>query len=397
MNTSTDTTNENTAPAGPVEREQMFNWSPSKEAISIALRVVGIGVVMLGALGFGLSFRSVGNAAIPFLHGWAFVLPVMIDLGIAILTILGLVLALAGMPSKMIGLAANLLACVTLYLNCADQHGIYAMVMHGAGPLMWIVVVEFGGLTLRKLVGLEHAKPKIERVRISLWFLRPGPTFRLWRQMRIQQIRTYDDAIARDNARRVVTGRMRLNHGRFWRSKAPLSDRIALRLQGQPVEGVEAELNAHQTTANLLAGIAPEAPAAHTETAPEPTPATVAPTAPVPAQSATTPLPQATAKAPRAPRTQTPGVGRVRTPQALTDAELADKAEELERAALAASGGATGMSYRAAQTALRVGNAKAKRALDTARERINTAPIPTVVIPAPAAPLAHSNGQAVKI
>jgi hypothetical protein len=138
---------------------------------------------------------------------------------------------------------------------------------------------------------------------------------------------------------------------------------------------VEAELNAHQTTAALLSGITPEAPAPAAETAPEPTPAPEAPAAPVPAQSATTPPPAAAPKAPRAPRTQTPGVGRVRTAQVLTDAQLADKAEALERAALAESGGASGLSYRAAQSALSVGYGKAKTALDTARARIAAQPL----------------------
>lgn len=383
MNTDTATI-ATEQPEASVERKQMFHWQPSEEAIKQGLRVAGLGAAVLGALGFALSFRSVGNAAIPYLGGLAFVLPFIIDLGIAVLTILSLVLALAGMPSRLVSLIPNLLSAYTLYLNCADQKSIYGAVIHGAGPLMWITVVEIGGMTIRRLVGLEHVKPKIERMRLSLWALRPGATFRLWRQMRIQQIRTYREAVDRDAARAVVVGRMRLHHGRRWRTRAPLAERIALRLQGQSTEGVAAQLTAHQTTADLLSGITPDA-----------APQAPAATAPVPAQPATAPAPaprSATAvKPPRAPRQQTPGVGRVRTAQTRTDAELADAAEALERAALAASGGASGISYRAAQDALNVGYPKAKKALDAARARIN-APVATVVIPAP---LAHANGSAV--
>lgn len=136
--------------------------------------------------------------------------------------------------------------------------------------------------------------------------------------------------------------------------------------------------------------------------APEPTPAPLPAAAPVPAsvpaQTATAPLPAprptTAPTTPRAPRKQTPGAGRIRTPQTRTDEELATDAEALERAALAASGGASGTSYRAVQDALSIGYPKAKRALDAARARITSAPIPTVVIPAPTA---HANGSAVTI
>lgn len=383
--------------APTVEREQMFHWSPSSSLIGTLLKAAFAGAAILGLLGFALSFRSVAASASHDLHGWSFVLPVIIDLGIAVLTMLSLVLALAGMPSRLINLVPTGLSAYTLYLNCADQPGIYSKLVHGAGPLMWIVVVEAGGLVVRRLAGLENAKPSIERLRWSLWILRPVPTFRLWRQMRVHQIRTYRGVLDRDAARRVVKGRMRLHYGRTWRTRAPLGERIALRLQGQGAEGVREELTAHQSIAALLADAPQDAP----EPFIEPEPELIAPTAPAAAQPATAPAPAprpaASPSTPRAPRTQTPGAGKVRSVQTHTDAELVDLAEAAERAALAASGGASGLSYRAAMAALHVGAPKAKEALDAARERIAAAAIPTVVIPAPAAPVAVANGSSAVI
>lgn len=359
----------------PGERKQLFSWSPSTSVVQTMLRAAGAGAGLLGLLGFGLSFRSVAAAAAPYLGGWSFVLPVIIDLGIAVLTILSLTLALAGMPSRLVSGVPTLLSAYTLYLNCADQKSPYAMVIHGAGPLMWILVVEIGGLTVRRLVGLENAKPRIERLRLSLWFLRPVPTFLAWRRMRVHQIPTYLGALDRDAARRVVKGRMRLHYGRTWRTRAPLSERIALRLQGHGAEGVRGELSAHQSIAALLA----DEPQGVAEASVAELPEQTAPTAPAPAQPATAPAPAAVPQASKAPAAkrvrQTPGAGRVRTVSQYTDAELVDLAEAAERAALAESNGASGLSYRAAQAELHVSYPKAKQALDTARERIARTPL----------------------
>lgn len=368
----------------PAQRKQLFRWSPSSDVVQMLLRVAGAGAAILGLLGFGLSFRSVASAATPYLGGWSFVLPVIIDLGIAVLTLLGLTLALAGMPSRLVSGIPTLLSAYTLYLNCADQKTIYGAVIHGAGPLMWILVVEIGGLTVRKLVGLENEKPRIERVRMSLWILRPFGTWRLWRQMRIQQIGTYREAIDRDAARAVVVGRMRLHHGRMWRSKAPLAERIALRLQGRDVSGVSAELNAHQLTADLLRGgptVAEQLSQAETVPAAQPASAPASQTAPKASPSASRPK-------------ATPGTGRVRRVQPQrSPQQLATEVEALEDAALAASG--KGVSYRAATAALGIRYADAKAAVDEMRARRAAPVAPVLILPtAPAAPAAL-NGSAV--
>jgi hypothetical protein len=196
--------------------------------------------------------------------------------------------------------------------------------------------------------------------------------------MRVHQITTYAGALDREAARAVVKGRMRLHHGRFWRWSAPLAERIALRLQGREVTGVAAELGAHQAKAELLTGVTEKQQDEAADVAPE-VPADVpAETASVPGQAATAPAPVAAKPAAAKRVRQTPGAGRVRTVQTRTDAELTDAAEALERAALAASNGASGLSYRAAQAGLHVSYPKAKAALDAARERIAAKPLTLV-------------------
>ena len=151
-----------------------------------------------------------------------------------------------------------------MYANIAPQHSAYGKILHGAPPAVWTLVVVIAESTIRRLVGLSDEK-RIEALRKSLWLLRPAATWRLWRRMRIEQITTYRAALDHDAARAAVVGRLRLHHGRMWRSKAPLAERIALRLQGRDPGGVAEILTAHQETAALLA-----APAAGPQQAPEP-------------------------------------------------------------------------------------------------------------------------------
>src|SRR5581483_7054408 len=153
------------------------------------------------------------------------------------------------------------LVALTVYANIAPQPSLYGKILHGAPPVVWVIVIAVAEGLIRRLAGLSDER-RIEQVRRSLWVLRPVATWRLWRAMRIHEIPTYAAALDRDAARAAVVGRLRLHHGRMWRSKAPLAERIALRLQGRDPEGVAEILTAHADTAALLAA---PAGTAHTE------------------------------------------------------------------------------------------------------------------------------------
>jgi len=243
------------------ERGQMFEWKPSPEIVKTALGFAFAGAGLLGAVGFGESFGSLMGVAEPYL-GWAsWVLPVVVDLGILVMTVLGLVLAMAGMPSRSISLVPVALSAFTLYLNTTDQHTWTGKAVHGGGPAMWILVVWAGEYAVRRLVGLSGvAKP--ERIRWILWLIRPVSTLRLWREMRIHQIATYRAALDRDATRTAVVGQLRLRHGRRWKHSAPLAERVGLRLLGRDPAGVRVSLDQHAETVSLLArpalGAAPE-------------------------------------------------------------------------------------------------------------------------------------------
>ena len=366
------------------ERGQMFKWTPPAELIKSAIGVAFAVAGLLGVIGFGESFGSLMSVAWPYL-GWAsWILPTMIDLGILVLTILALVLDLAGMSSRVIALIPTGLAAYTLYLNTEAAPSMVGKFVHGVGPGMWILVIEAGGIVLRRLVGLSHKLAKPEKIRRVLWLIRPLSTLRLWREMRIHQLPSYRAALDRDAARTAVTGRLRLAHGRRWKRSAPLGERIALTLLGRDPEGVRTALDAHTETARLLTytdgDTAPD-------TIEQPAPAPVV----IPAQPATAPVP-APVRSAAAPKVrQVAGVGKVRRPAALSDEQLVAEVVRMESEALAASGGTSGTSNRAVQTALGVGYKRVKPVLDQVRAA-QSAPVPVQIIAAPAAVVEHVNG-----
>jgi hypothetical protein len=226
-------------------------WRPSPEFIRMSLLWLAVGIATIGAAALALSFASVAAAAHPYFGDASWVIPVIADVTIAILFFLSISMELNGLRSPLASYGAKALVGFTVYANVAPQHGLYGKILHGAPPIVWTLTVVIAEGAIRKLVGLGDDK-RIEGVRRSLWLLRPLGTWRIWRRMRIEQIRTYADALDRDAARAAIVGQLRLNHGRMWRSKAPLAQRIALRLEGRDPAGVAKTLKAHGAVVTLL-------------------------------------------------------------------------------------------------------------------------------------------------
>ncbi|MEV6133662.1 DUF2637 domain-containing protein, partial [Streptomyces violaceusniger] len=70
----------------------------------------------------------------------------------------------------------------------------------------------------------------MESVRITRWLLAPVPTFRLWRRMKLWELRSYDEVIRLEQDRLVYQARLRARYGRAWRRKAPVESLMPLRL-----------------------------------------------------------------------------------------------------------------------------------------------------------------------
>ncbi|MBL1120668.1 hypothetical protein JK364_51680, partial [Streptomyces sp. 110] len=60
--------------------------------------------------------------------------------------------------------------------------------------------------------------------------LAPVPTFRLWRRMKLWELRSYEEVIRLEQDRLVYQARLRARYGRSWRRKAPVESLMPLRL-----------------------------------------------------------------------------------------------------------------------------------------------------------------------
>jgi len=347
-----------------------LTWAPSEEASKRALGFFAAGGALIGIVGFSVSFDSVMLAARPYLGMASWCVPVMIDLAIFVTSGLALFLQLHGLGAKWIRAIPNALALWTLYLNTATQHAWFGRAVHAAGPALWVVTVEIANYAVRKLVGLSDER-RIEGLRRSLWLLRPFATWRIFRQMRIHQITTYAAALDRDAARAAVVGRLRVQHGRLWRQKSPLSERIALRLQGRDPGGVAQVLTDHQSTVMLLQAPAGTQQAPLPGAAPEPAPAAL-PAAPTRARS-------------RAAKRRT-RVAHPATADTRTWNELVDLAQTVNALAVTETGSPAGVGRLKREVG--VGQPRAQQL----RDYLAALPAPTqVALPAQ---VEHANGTA---
>jgi Protein of unknown function (DUF2637) len=347
-------------------------WRPTEDGAKLILLWFGIAVAVIGAIALALSFVSVQDAARPYFGDAAWALPVLADTTIGVLTFMSIALELNRLRSALARYGARALVALTIYANVAPQHSLYGKILHGAPPAVWVLVVAIAENAIRRLMGLSDDR-RIEALRKSLWLLRPFATWRIWRAMRIHQITSYAAALDRDAARAAVVGRLRLHHGRMWRAKAPLGERIALRLQGRDPAGVAAVLRDHADTVALLSA-APETESQSTAEAPLPETTQVAP-------------PRVTRHAlPRGANRRT-RVAHPATGDTRSWAELVDLAQTVNAQAMTETGAPAGVGRLKREVG--VGQPRAQQLRD------HLAALPGAGQVALPAPTEHANGTAV--
>lgn len=215
-------------------------WERLKESGAIrglvGLAVAGGAVVAI--IGFAGSYDAVHKLAQRVGFGWfAYVLPVGIDAGIVVLLALDVVGTWLRMGWAPLRYVAWLLTVATIAFNAASglQEGapvwrdILTSSMHGVMPVLFVIAVEWARHVVGRIADIE-ADRHMEGVRLRRWLLAPWPTFRLWRRMTLWELRTYDEAIATEQARLVYRAQLQAKFGRMWRRKAPLALRMPLRL-----------------------------------------------------------------------------------------------------------------------------------------------------------------------
>jgi hypothetical protein len=225
------------APQAPVRRETRVSASlrhpiaHAALAVKIAAAVLAPLVASLAVLAGIGSFATIRHQATPWFGDAAWIVPVGIDIGIIALLAWDLLAEYLRFPWPVLRWTAWLFVGMTVFLNISAAHGhLSAIVMHAAMPMLVVVVVEGIRHLLRQWTGLA-AGTRIERIPASRWLMSPWASFMLARRMVLWQVTSYRYGLALEYQRLQTIAQLQETYGRhLWRWKAPLRDRLTLRL-----------------------------------------------------------------------------------------------------------------------------------------------------------------------
>ncbi|MDH2393433.1 DUF2637 domain-containing protein [Streptomyces sp. HNM0663] len=197
----------------------------------ILVGVVVTGAVIIAAIGFAGSYAAVRELAEQKGFGdFSLVFPIGIDAGICVLLALDLLLTWIRIPFPLLRQTAWLLTAATIAFNGAaawpDPLGVG---MHAVIPVLFVVSVEAARHAVGRIADITADK-HMEGVRLTRWLLSPIPTFRLWRRMKLWELRSYEQVIKLEQDRMIYQARLQARYGRAWRRKAPVEALMPLRL-----------------------------------------------------------------------------------------------------------------------------------------------------------------------
>jgi hypothetical protein len=186
------------------------------------------GLAALGGIG---SFATIRHQAQPWFGSSSWIVPVGIDLGILALLAWDLLDEYLGLPWPPLRWTAWTFIAATVYLNVAAAHGNpTAAVMHAAMPVLFITVIEGIRHLIRQATGLADGT-RLEPIPAARWLLAPRSSFLLYRHMVLWHVTSYQHGLVLEHKRLLAIARLQQNYGHyFWRWRAPLHERIALRL-----------------------------------------------------------------------------------------------------------------------------------------------------------------------
>ncbi|MGA5823369.1 DUF2637 domain-containing protein [Kitasatospora sp. NPDC094028] len=195
------------------------------------LGLVAAGACIISGIGFAGSYNAVRELAEKKGFGaFSYAFPIGVDAGIVVLLALDLVLTWLRIPFPMLRQTAWLLTVATIAFNAAASWGDpLGMGMHAVIPVLFVVVVEASRHAVGRIAAIT-ADRHMESVRVMRWILSPVPTFRLWRRMKLWELRSYDEVIRLEQNRLVYRAQLRFRYGRGWRRSAPIQALLPLKL-----------------------------------------------------------------------------------------------------------------------------------------------------------------------
>ncbi|WP_405854612.1 DUF2637 domain-containing protein [Streptomyces sp. NBC_00090] len=197
----------------------------------ILIGLVIAGALIIAGIGFAGSYSAVRELAVLKGFGtFSYFFPIGIDAGICVLLALDLLLTWLRIPFPLLRQTAWVLTAATIAFNGAaawpDPLGVG---MHAVIPVLFVVAVEAARHAVGRIADITADK-HMEGVRLTRWLLSPVPTFRLWRRMKLWELRSYEQVIKLEQERLIYQARLQARYGRSWRRKAPVEALMPLRL-----------------------------------------------------------------------------------------------------------------------------------------------------------------------
>uniref|UniRef100_UPI002156122A DUF2637 domain-containing protein n=1 Tax=Streptomyces sp. SM11 TaxID=565557 RepID=UPI002156122A len=231
----------------------------------ILIGVVIAGAVLIAAIGFAGSYAAVRELAEEKGFGrFSLVFPIGIDAGICVLLALDLLLTWMRIPFPLLRQTAWLLTAATIAFNgAASWPDPLGTAMHAVIPVLFVVSVEAARHAVGRIADITADK-HMEGVRLTRWLLSPVPTFKLWRRMKLWELRSYEQVIKLEQDRLIYQARLQARFGRSWRRKAPVESMMPLRLAKYGVPLAETA-PAGLAAAGIESALLPPAEGADTE------------------------------------------------------------------------------------------------------------------------------------
>ncbi|SEM76598.1 DUF2637 domain-containing protein [Streptacidiphilus jiangxiensis] len=197
------------------------------------LGAIVAGSAAIAGIGFTGSYAAVRHLAVEKGFSWfSYAFPIGVDVGIAVILALDVYLTWKRMAFWPLRMIAWVLTAATVAFNASiswpDPVG---TTMHGVIPLLFVIVVEAARHVVRRSAELadDHS---MDSIRWWRWVLSPVGTFRLWRRMKLWEIRSYEQIVHLERARVMYRKDLRRAYGWKWRTQAPLEALRPLRLAG---------------------------------------------------------------------------------------------------------------------------------------------------------------------
>ncbi|WP_225629372.1 DUF2637 domain-containing protein [Streptomyces werraensis] len=177
-----------------------------------------VGGAVLAGIGFAGSYKALqGLAEAKGFGQFSHVFPIGLDAGILVLLAMDLLLIRRRTPWPILRLTAHTFTVGTVVFNASSGdkpigEDLVGAGMHAVIPLMFIVAVEAARKLVLKVTALEDGQ-HTDGVPFHRWLLAPGPTFGLWRRMKLWAVATYREAVELDKELRVYRVMLEREYG----------------------------------------------------------------------------------------------------------------------------------------------------------------------------------------